>query len=180
MLSRITSRSKFNAVNTVTKSLIGAMVCCMALHTQAAAEVGDCQIADYKNAVLAAVNAARAQSQACGNAVGAVGWNAQLAKAAELHSHDMAAKNYFDHTSPQGLNMGARARAAGYAYGGVAENIAAGQKAVHEVIATWLASPGHCRNIMNAAYQHMAISCKHNPRAEYQTYWTLTLGHPLK
>ena len=40
MLSRITSRFKFNAVNTVTKSLIGAMVCCTALHTQAAAEVG--------------------------------------------------------------------------------------------------------------------------------------------
>jgi len=110
--------------------------------------------------------------------VGSVAWNAQLEYAAEIHSNDMAVNNYFGHPDANGVRIGGRATEAGYSYGRVGENIAAGQTSASQVVADWMNSPSHCANIMTASFIHMAVSCKYNPSATYQYYWTLTLGNP--
>ncbi|MFE3452334.1 CAP domain-containing protein [Nonomuraea sp. NPDC059194] len=82
----------------------------------------------------------------------------QLRAAAEGHSADMAAKGYFDHTSPNGRNPGDRIKASGFspvtAWG---ENIAKGQRTAADVVRGWMNSPGHRQNIMNCNYTHIGV-----------------------
>jgi uncharacterized protein YkwD len=89
----------------------------------------------------------------------------------------MAVNNYFDHLGTDGSRVGARASAAGYSYGRVGENIAAGQSSASQVSADWLASASHCANMMTASFGDIAVSCKTNPSATYVYYWTLVMGN---
>lgn len=131
--------------------------------------------------LIAGINALRASAQSCGSkgnfsAAAPLTWNALLFDAAAGHSTDMASRGFFSHISPEGQTMQDRANAAGYDWSVLAENIAAGQSSVASVLSSWMASPGHCANIMGAAYREVALSCV---RSEAGTrYWTLSLGRP--
>ncbi len=130
--------------------------------------------------MLLAVNAARAQTRTCGNlaspAVAALGWSQALMTAAASHSLDMAQRNYFSHTSPEGATTADRAYLAGYPFVALGENIAAGQSGVESVMKAWLGSPGHCLNIMSANYADIAVACVSAATKQYPTYWTMVLG----
>jgi uncharacterized protein YkwD len=65
----------------------------------------------------------------------------------------MANNNYFDHKDRDGRTPGDRAELAGYDFQQVGENIAAGQDTVRKVVDGWMASPGHCANLMNPQYR---------------------------
>ncbi len=130
--------------------------------------------------VFTLVNQARATARSCGNepfkAAAPLRWSEPLARAAQGHSEDMASKDYFDHTTPDGADMAARVKAQGYAFSLLGENIAAGQATPAEAVRGWLESPGHCRNIMNADFQELGVG-----RAEggsYRIYWTQNFGSP--
>lgn len=76
-----------------------------------------------------------------------------LREAARLHSQDMADHDYFSHDSLDGRMLGDRVAAAGWAGAGpLGENIAAGYEDAAAAVAGWMASEGHCTNIMNPAY----------------------------
>ncbi len=141
-----------------------------------------CSLPNFQTDVFRAVNAARAQARNCGTdakpAVAALGWNDALFTAAAAHSQDMAQRNYFSHTSPEGKSAGDRMLLAGYRFSAWGENIAAGQPSVSVVMAGWLASDGHCRNIMNAVFTEIAVACVAASRPMYPTYWTMVLGKP--
>ncbi len=135
-------------------------------------------------AVLAELNAARAVARSCGAtamaAVPPLRWNAALELAAAGHSEWMQANDVFSHTGAGGSSVGTRASAAGYAWKLVGENIAAGQPDVPSVIAAWLASPGHCMNIMHAGFVDVALALKPGTSSNtYRTWWTLVFGSPL-
>lgn len=142
-----------------------------------------CNLPNFQADVLREVNAARAQARNCGAvakpAVGAVAWNNALSAAASGHSQDMALRNFFDHINLNGKTIGQRAISAGYNFAALGENIAAGQGTVSEVMAGWLASPGHCNNIMNGVYTDIAVACVTTTRFEYPAYWTMEVGKPL-
>jgi uncharacterized protein YkwD len=129
---------------------------------------------------LEKINAARAVARQCGdiafNAAPALRWNDKLAAVAAAHSEDMAARNYFSHTTPEGLSPSDRTQAAGYGRN-VGENIAAGQRSMDDAIAAWLKSPGHCSNIMNASYRDYGIGCATNQSSQYGIYWTQSFGN---
>ena len=124
-------------------------------------------------AMLDAVNAARAEGQTCGSEVyppaPPLVWNDRLTTAAEAHSADMARNAYFDHTGSDGSRPGDRATRAGYPWRIVGENIARYQSSVGEVVGAWVASPSHCRNLMDARYAELGAS-------ERDTYWTQVFG----
>jgi uncharacterized protein YkwD len=130
---------------------------------------------------LEKINAARAVARQCGDtafkAVPALRWNDRLKAAASAHSEDMAARNYFSHTTPEGLSPSDRTQAAGYGRN-TGENIAAGQGSMDEAFAAWLKSPGHCSNIMDARYQDYGIGCATNESSQYGIYWTQSFGIP--
>jgi uncharacterized protein YkwD len=73
--------------------------------------------------------------------------DARLDSAARLHSEDMAARDYFAHVTPEGLSPTDRVNAQGYP-GGAGENIAMGYPTARAVVIAWMASAGHCRNIL--------------------------------
>ncbi len=141
-----------------------------------------CNLPDFRNSLLQQINAARAAARSCGGtampAVAPLAWNDALFSAAARHSIDMAVNNYFSHTGLDGRSASQRIAAEGYAWSWVGENIAAGQTSVSTVMSGWLASAGHCANIMRAEYQHVGVSCVQRSGTTYGRYWTMTLARP--
>ncbi|MEM7481769.1 MAG: CAP domain-containing protein [Acidobacteriota bacterium] len=82
--------------------------------------------------------------------------NAALDTASENHSQAMAQRNFFGHCDlDTGTDHGDRATAAGYPWSSVAENIAAGQDTIADLMSDWLASPGHRNNILSTSYREV-------------------------
>jgi uncharacterized protein YkwD len=131
-------------------------------------------------AVLRLVNEARGRPRASGERsfgpARPLAWSDALAAAALVHSRDMAARNYFDHVDPTGATVGERAKLGGYRWRVVGENIAAGQGSAKQVVAGWLASPGHCENIMSRDFVEMGAAYAINPHSAMEIYWTQTFG----
>ena len=153
--------------------------------TPAATSTGStCNLADFRASVLARINQVRASGANCGaegmfGAAAPVTWNDKLTVAAEGHSQDMAAKNYFSHTSADGRTLADRVDATGYAWSGLGENIAAGYPGVNAVMDGWIASPGHCANLMNTGFAEVGVVCVPGTAGDtYSTYWTMDLGKP--
>lgn len=141
-----------------------------------------CALPDFQNSLLQQINAARATARTCGStampAVGPLAWNDRLFSAAARHSRDMGTNNYFSHTGLDGRSPSQRIAAEGYAWSWAGENIAAGQQTVTTVMNGWLASPGHCANIMRAEYRDVGVSCVQQNGSTYGKYWTMALARP--
>lgn len=142
--------------------------------------LGDSQAEGQK--LLERINAARAQARQCGGqpfaASAPLAWNATLASTAESHSRAMANGNYFDHRDRDGRTPGDRAELAGYSGMQIGENIAAGLDAADKVVAGWLASPGHCANLMNPAFSELGAGYAVDPKSDAGIYWTALFGAP--
>ncbi|WP_246010081.1 CAP domain-containing protein [Actinokineospora cianjurensis] len=96
--------------------------------------------------------------------------DARLNQAAQAHSADMSAQNYFSHTSLDGRTFVDRAKAAGYPSPG-AENIAKGQRTAAQVMTAWMNSSGHRANILNCGLTTMGLGFVQNGY-----YWTQIFG----
>jgi uncharacterized protein YkwD len=88
----------------------------------------------------------------------------QLLSAASLeHSRDMVERRYFEHTTPDGRNVGDRLRAIGYSRGvsaSAGENIAYGfgaKSTPESIVQTWMHSPGHRADILRPAFTEIGI-----------------------
>jgi len=144
-----------------------------------------CGLPNFTTTMLARVNQWRASGANCGTEgnfgpAPAVAWNDSLTNAAAAHSQDMVDHNLFSHTGSNGSTLGQRVTAAGYTWQAVGENIAAGQTTINSVVDGWIASPGHCANIMNPAYVHVGVACINGTSSDtYPTYWTMDLGAPM-
>ncbi len=105
----------------------------------------------------------------------------RLAAAAKGHAADMAERDFFDHRAPDGAGLVARIVRAGYAYAHVAENLAAGHERADEVVATWMQSEGHRRNLLNAEDVDAGVGYFDAPdddgRVRYRHYWVAIFGH---
>jgi uncharacterized protein YkwD len=144
------------------------------------AKLGDAQSEGQK--LLAQLNTARGQARQCGGqsfaAAAPLAWNATLGTVAQDHSRDMANNNYLDHKDRDGRTPGDRAELSGYSGQLVGENIAAGQDTVGKVVDGWLASPGHCANLMNPQYQELGAAYATDPKSNAGIYWTAMFGAP--
>jgi len=133
-------------------------------------------------ALLAQVNAARARPRLCGRqrfaAARPLSWNPSLGAAAQGHSKAMAYGNYFAHQDPDGDMPADRARSAGYRGRQIGENIAAGQSSPGSAMAGWLASPGHCANLMNPMFTQVGAGFASDARSDNGVYWTMLFGAP--
>jgi uncharacterized protein YkwD len=130
--------------------------------------------------VLVLVNEARSKPRKCGRtsfaAAQPVTLSATLNKAALQHAQDMARHSHFEHEGTDGSTPADRATRAGYRWRHVAENIAAGAPNARAVVDGWLASPGHCANIMSPQYREMGIAFALNPQSKAGIYWAQTLA----
>jgi uncharacterized protein YkwD len=132
--------------------------------------------------LLLTINAVRAAGAVCGTSVyratRGLNWNNMLQQSAAEHSRDMAQNHVFSHVSTDGRTLMQRIQATGYSLSAAGENIAAGQGSVQEVVASWLNSPGHCKNMMEPSYQDIGVACIRNDGAPYGMYWTMNLARP--
>jgi uncharacterized protein YkwD len=131
--------------------------------------------------VLRLVNRHRAAGAKCGGtrypAVAPLSMDANLRTAARLHSEDMAAASYFSHTSRDGRTFAHRIRNAGYTgWTSIGENIGAGYGSPQEVAQGWMASPGHCANIMSGRFDVVGIGYAFRSSAPPAGYWTQDFG----
>lgn len=133
---------------------------------------------------LDAVNQARSADRMCGStsypAAPVVAWNDDLAMAAYLHSSDMANNEFFSHTGSDGSSPGDRITREGYDWRTYGENIAVNYPSVSSVMQGWLGSDGHCRNIMNPAFQEIGAAYAEGPYmgTPSSPYWTFDLATP--
>lgn len=150
--------------------------------TASVPEQASCAIPDFAAAALAAVNQRRTAGATCGSrgsfaATAPLRWSKQLAVASAAHSTDMAAQDYFSHTSADGRSMSDRVNATGYSWASLGENIAAGYSSIDSVVDGWMRSDGHCANIMNPAFDEMALACViGDAGSRYGQYWTQNLA----
>ncbi|MCJ8206935.1 CAP domain-containing protein [Pseudomonas sp. RGM2987] len=139
-------------------------------------------VASSDKSLLAQVNAARARSRMCGGqrfaAARPLSWNAALGTAAQGHSRAMARDNYFAHRDPDGRSVADRAKGAGFRGRKIGENIAAGQGSPNQAMRDWLASPGHCANLMNPMFTQMGAASASDSRSDAGIYWTMVFGAP--
>jgi uncharacterized protein YkwD len=142
---------------------------------------------------LERLNDARANPAAYGASIGVdlstvapsepLAFDTRLIQAARLHSQDMSANNYFDHTSPSGAGPDGRIAAAGFPAFGWGESIAAGyptpETALQGLITdAGVADLGHRRHLLaiDAAFRGLnlaGVGIVQNGTGAYQDYDTI-------
>ncbi|MFD6424994.1 CAP domain-containing protein [Streptomyces sp. NPDC060198] len=98
--------------------------------------------------------------------------SSSLTSLAQSFSQDMAARDFFDHTDPDGDTPWDRAAAAGITNLG-GENIARGQADAQAVMDSWMNSEGHRANILNCDYTTLGVGVH---IADGGPWWTQDFG----
>jgi uncharacterized protein YkwD len=131
--------------------------------------------------VLTLVNGHRGSGAMCGTTAfppaPPLALDAALNDAAALHALDMARFDYFSHVGRDGSTFDERILDAGFAGDPpLGENIAAGYPTAAAVVGVWMASPGHCANIMNPGFAYMGAGHATVATSTYGIYWVQTFG----
>ncbi len=99
-----------------------------------------------------------------------------LVEAARFHSRDMADKGYFSHSSKDGTPASRRIKRF-YPWRTFGENIAwnhlSGEAAVRRVMAQWMGSAGHKKNILNPRFKEVGFGIASGGQ---RTLFTCDLG----
>jgi uncharacterized protein YkwD len=161
-------------------------VCLLCIALISGAQAADTMVArespaTLRKRVVELVNEARSRGRRCGSerfaAAPPLNPVRNLNEAAGDHARDMARKKYFEHEGSDGSQPKDRVRRAGYESRLTGENIAYGPVSAEEVVAGWLASPGHCENIMEPRFQDIGVGLAIGKKRG-QIYWVQTFGAP--
>lgn len=103
--------------------------------------------------------------------------SSQLDRSAQGWTNAMVASGQFSHGDP-----GARVSAVGFRWSTVGENIATGFATPRQVVAAWMASQGHCYNILAPIFTNVGTGVN---RGEVRGFasrpgtWTQDFGLPM-
>ena len=120
----------------------------------------------WKYEVLTLVNKVRIK-----NNLERLDWGITCESAADLRARE--SMTLYAHTRPNGSSWSTACPAPGS--GGVSgENLAIGNAAVSPatVVALWMGSDSHRRNILNPDYTNLSVGFVFDPKSEYKTYWS--------
>ncbi|MCC7479052.1 CAP domain-containing protein [bacterium] len=113
----------------------------------------------WADAIVSGVNAQRQKA-----GLPALAHNTQLERLGQAHARDMALRDYFSHTSLEGLEPWERLSALNPpAYDHAGESNAKGQESASEVVNGWMTSPGHREIILNPLYTHIGVGVYYDP-----------------
>ncbi len=101
----------------------------------------------------------------------ALKWSDKAAKAAYLHSKDMADNNYFSHDSQNGRKFYERLNAQGVSYRSCGENISAGRALGFMAYDGWVNSSGHRENMLGS-YSYLGVGAAYGNKSTYGSYFT--------
>ncbi|MFB6891487.1 sigma-70 family RNA polymerase sigma factor [Kitasatospora sp. NPDC056327] len=100
----------------------------------------------------------------------------RLHTAAQKHAEAMVARNFFDHTAPDGTGADARLNAAGYRWSRWGENLDRGPSSPAVVFSRWMDGGIHQTNMLDCAFKDVGVGVAVGPAG---LYWTQDLGAPL-
>jgi uncharacterized protein YkwD len=112
--------------------------------------------------VLADVNATRRQHR-----LRPLRFSAQLSRAADFHSQDMARRGYFSHNSRDGSAFWRRVQrfypSTGYRSWAVGENLvwASPDLSAASALSMWMGSPPHRANLLNKQWREIGLAAIH-------------------
>ena len=137
---------------------IAAALSAQCANTEITPEAGNLPV--VRAAVLCLINRVRAE-----HGEAPLVTNPDLERAAEEHSQELVADDYFAHVSPSGLTPVRRIEATGYVPGPsfgyvLGENLAWGTlnlSTPQQIVQAWVASPGHLANILESQYKDTGI-----------------------
>lgn len=152
--------------------------------------------ADAERAVLAGINALRAEGGRCGNLqfppAPPLRMHPTLRCAARLHTDDMIARAYVTSVDPDGLGLGARLAALEYEPATFAEVVAvitedevSADDDARDVVVAWRDNLTSCWQLYARELTHVGVggreatfTPKDPPEPRRAAYWTLTLATP--
>lgn len=128
---------------------------------------------------LRQLNALRAMARSCGAlalpAAAPLRWDARLAVSAQAFAEELAQRDALSHRGQRAGSLRERLRRAGYPMREGGENLAAGPETLEQALEQWLASPGHCDNLMLRDFRDMGLACVAAP-GRHERFWVLQLG----
>jgi uncharacterized protein YkwD len=105
--------------------------------------------------------------------------NPTLVAVAQAKANDMAAKGYFAHTSPQGLDPWYWFKEEGYAFTYAGENLAVDFSDSADVERAWMNSPTHRKNVLDPKYTEIGIATAQGWfEGRYTTFVVQAFGAP--
>ncbi|MER6046069.1 CAP domain-containing protein [Streptomyces sp. NPDC001793] len=120
--------------------------------------------AEFARKVVDLVNAQRAQHGCAPLTV-----DPHVQAAAQGHSDDMAARNYYAHETPEGVDPGTRMTNAGFHWQSWGENIFKSPQDPATAVDGWMKSPGHRANILNCSYKSTGVGVNLSPNGPWWT-----------
>lgn len=109
-----------------------------------------------------------------------VGYNNDIALAAQRFADDMSLNNYFSHVGTDGSTFEQRIKATPFRGEPAGENIASGFPDASSTFAGWMASQHHRSNILNPEFDLMGLGYAIRQEPGYTTtisYWVQDFGY---
>lgn len=123
-------------------------------------------VEQWKRDVLALVNQERAK-----NGLAALAWGSTCEGAANLRAREIMTS--YSHTRPNGSSWSTSCPIPSTG-GKSGENLNAGNAAVspQTVVASWMASPDHRKNILDPDFKYLSVGFVFDPNSAHKTYWS--------
>jgi len=100
-----------------------------------------------------------------------------LMEAAQRQARAMAEADRLSHTAPGGSTMEGRVQAAGYSgWTALGEVVAAGYASPEEVVAGWLAEPGHRARLLDPAFREIGAGYYYLSSSSFGDWWAVDIG----
>ncbi len=96
--------------------------------------------------------------------------NSKLSQSAKKKAQHMKDNDYFEHTSPNGIQPWYFAEKTGYEYKVFGENLAEGFFSAENVHKGWMNSPGHKENILSKDFEEIGVGILEFKRNGKQSY----------
>jgi uncharacterized protein YkwD len=130
-------------------------------------------ITQLRNAVVCLINEQRAAHH-----LPALHASRRLDRSAQGWTNRMVATGDFSH----GSDFSARISAVGFVWSAAGENIATGYLTPRSVVSAWMASTGHCQNILSPSYSEVGTGVSRRPVSGFGSTpatWTQDFALPM-
>lgn len=108
------------------------------------------------------------------NGLGPVAVDPQLMQLAAAQANAMARADKLSHTITG--TPGNRARAAGYPFSRIAENVGAGHDTLADAFAGWRNSSPHRANMLMPGVDRIGIAVQQAPHSRFKVYWAMIVA----
>lgn len=116
------------------------------------------QVLGFSSSITASDVVTQTNQQRTSQGLGALKVSDKLNQAAAAKAQNMLSQQYWAHVAPDGTQPWKFFRDAGYKYSVAGENLARDFSGTGDMMAAWMASPTHRKNILEGRYQEIGVA----------------------